>query len=130
MANYVDSLKVEFRQKTNKELSEMTNILIDRLKRGQSLDDVLPEALATAREAIYRVHHIFAYKVQLIGAIVANYGDFAEMYTGEGKTIVIVTHSLDPVKTLCDRAVWLYQGEVRMDGKVDKVLDEYLRVCG
>ena len=71
MANYVDSLKVEFRQKTNKELSEMTNILIDRLKRGQSLDDVLPEALATAREAIYRVHHIFAYKVQLIGAIVA-----------------------------------------------------------
>ena len=90
LANYVDSLKVEFRQKTNKELSEMTNILIDRLKRGQSLDDVLPEALATAREAIYRVHHIFAYKVQLIGAIVANYGDFAEMYTGEGKTIVII----------------------------------------
>ena len=90
LANYVDSLKVEFRQKTNKELSEMTNILIDRLKRGQSLDDVLPEALATAREAIYRVHHIFAYKVQLIGAIVANNGDFAEMYTGEGKTIVII----------------------------------------
>ena len=90
LANYVDSLKVEFRQKTNKELSEMTNILIDRLKRGQSLDDVLAEALATAREAIYRVHHIFAYKVQLIGAIVANNGDFAEMYTGEGKTIVII----------------------------------------
>lgn len=90
LADYIDSLKVEFRNKTNKELSNMTNVFIDRLKRGQSLDDILPEAIATAREAIYRVHHIFAYKVQLIGAIVANHGDFCEMYTGEGKTVVIV----------------------------------------
>ena len=90
LANYIDSLKGEFRRKTNAELSAMTNTFIDKLKRGQSLDDILPEAIATAREAIYRVHHIFAYKVQLIGAIVANHGDFCEMYTGEGKTIVIV----------------------------------------
>ncbi|MBP5256764.1 MAG: preprotein translocase subunit SecA [Mycoplasma sp.] len=90
LANYVDSLKDEFRKKSNVELSKMTDSFIDRLKRGQSLDDILPEAMATAREAIYRVHHIFAYKVQIIGAIVANHGDFCEMYTGEGKTIVIV----------------------------------------
>ena len=48
----------------------------------------------------------------------------------EGKTIVIVTHSMNQVKQFCDRAVWLYKGEVRMDGKVDDVLEEYLKVCG
>ena len=90
LANYIDSLKDEFRKKSNVELSKMTNIFIDRLKKGQSLDDILPEAIATVREAIYRVHHIFAYKVQIMGAIVANHGDFCEMYTGEGKTIVII----------------------------------------
>ena len=48
----------------------------------------------------------------------------------EGKTMVFVTHSLDSAKELCDRAVWLYKGEIRKDGKVDNVLDEYLKVCG
>ena len=47
-----------------------------------------------------------------------------------GKTIVIVTHNMDQVKQFCDRAVWLYKGEIRQDGKVDDVLEEYLRVCG
>ena len=47
-----------------------------------------------------------------------------------GKTIVIVTHSMDQVKKFCDRAVWLYKGEVRMDGEVKDVLAEYLKVCG
>ena len=46
------------------------------------------------------------------------------------KTIVIVTHSLDQVKKLCTRAIWIYEGEVRLDGKPDKVVDEYLNVCG
>ena len=46
------------------------------------------------------------------------------------KTIVIVSHSLGSVKKLCDRAVWLYNGEVKMDGKTDEVIDEYLKVCG
>lgn len=46
------------------------------------------------------------------------------------KTIVIVSHSLGSVKKLCDRAIWLYNGEVRMDGKTSEVIDEYLKVCG
>ena len=46
------------------------------------------------------------------------------------KTIVIVTHSLDQVRKLCTRAIWIYNGEVRLDGKPDKVVDEYLKVCG
>lgn len=47
-----------------------------------------------------------------------------------GKTIVIVSHSLGSVKKLCDRAVWIYNGEVKMDGKTEKVIEEYLKVCG
>lgn len=46
-----------------------------------------------------------------------------------GKTIVIVSHSLEAVKDLCDRAIWIYEGKVRMDGKTDEVIDEYLKVC-
>ena len=47
-----------------------------------------------------------------------------------GRTIVIVSHALDSVRKLCDRAVWIYNGEVRLDGKIDSVVDEYLKVCG
>ena len=46
----------------------------------------------------------------------------------EGKTMVFVTHSMESVKNLCDRAVWLYDGRVRMDGNTDEVVKEYLRV--
>lgn len=48
----------------------------------------------------------------------------------EGKTIVIVTHNMGQVKQFCDRAVWLYKGDVKMDGKVSDVLEEYIKVCG
>lgn len=46
----------------------------------------------------------------------------------EGKTMVFVTHSMESVKNLCDRAVWLYEGKVKMDGDTSEVVDEYLRV--
>ncbi len=45
------------------------------------------------------------------------------------KTIVIVSHSLESVKKLCDRAVWLYEGKIKMDGEVKSVIDEYLKIC-
>lgn len=47
----------------------------------------------------------------------------------EGKTMVFVSHSMDSVKFLCDRAVWLYQGEIRKDGKTEDVVEEYLKEC-
>ncbi|CDE08300.1 aBC transporter ATP-binding protein [Bacillus sp. CAG:988] len=47
-----------------------------------------------------------------------------------GKTIVIVSHNIGAVKRLCDRAVWIYNGEVQMDGKSEDVIAEYLKVCG
>lgn len=46
----------------------------------------------------------------------------------EGKTMVFVTHSMESVRNLCDRAIWLYDGKVRMDGNTNEVVDEYLRV--
>ena len=45
-------------------------------------------------------------------------------------TIVIVSHSLESVKNLCNRAIWINKGEIQMDGKTDEVIDEYLKVCG
>ena len=47
-----------------------------------------------------------------------------------GKTIVIVSHSLGSIQRFCDRAVWLNKGRVQMDGEIDKVISEYLKVCG
>ena len=46
----------------------------------------------------------------------------------QGKTMVFVTHSMESVRNLCDRAVWLYDGQVRMDGNTQEVIDEYLKV--
>ena len=45
------------------------------------------------------------------------------------KTIVIVSHSLDSVKKLCNRAIWIYQGNIRMDGNTNEVINEYLKIC-
>ena len=53
-----------------------------------------------------------------------------EELKNSGITIVIVTHSLGSVKQLCNRAIWLFNGEVRIDGKDEEVIDEYLKVCG
>ena len=53
-----------------------------------------------------------------------------EELKNSNKTIVIVSHSLDSVKKLCNRAIWVYNGEVRKDGKTKEVIDEYLKVCG
>ena len=47
-----------------------------------------------------------------------------------GTTIVIVSHSLGSVKKLCKRGIWVSDGKVQLDGKIDKVIDEYIKVCG
>lgn len=48
----------------------------------------------------------------------------------QGKTMVFVTHSMNAVRKYCDRAVWLYEGQVHMDGPTEEVVEEYLKVCG
>lgn len=56
--------------------------------------------------------------------------DKLEELKNSDKTIVIVSHSLDSVKRLCNRAIWIYEGKVRMDGKSNEVVEEYLKICG
>ncbi len=46
------------------------------------------------------------------------------------KTIVIVSHSLDAIRNLCTRAIWIYEGKIKMDGETNQVIDEYIKVCG
>jgi preprotein translocase subunit SecA len=90
IADKVEGLKFSFRKLSNEELSNKTEYFLDLLKKGYSLDSFIYEAFATVREATYRIHGIFAYKVQIIGSCILHFGDFAELYTGEGKTLVCV----------------------------------------
>ena len=82
------ALKPEMEKLTDEELRENTRKFKERLANGETLDDLLPEAFATVREAAKRVLKMEHYPVQLIGGIVLHQGRIAEMKTGEGKTLV------------------------------------------
>ena len=88
VADKIDPMEPKFEAMTNKELKNMTNIFKERLAKGETLDDILPEAFATVREASKRVLGLRHYNVQLIGGMVLHQGRIAEMKTGEGKTLV------------------------------------------
>ena len=75
---------------TDEELRAKTEEFKGRLAAGETLDDLLPEAFAAAREAAWRVRQMKPFRVQLIGGIVLHQGRIAEMKTGEGKTLVAV----------------------------------------
>ncbi len=74
----------------DEDFPEQTKILKDRLAKGETLDDILPEAFALAREAAYRVLGEKAYPCQLMGSLVLHSGKITEMKTGEGKTLMCV----------------------------------------
>lgn len=86
--NKVLALDEEYQQLSDAELKAKTQEFKDRLEIGETLDTILPEALATVREAADRVLGKKPYPVQIIGAIVLHQGRIAEMKTGEGKTLV------------------------------------------
>ncbi len=86
--NKVLSLDEEYSKLSDADLKAKTAEFRDRLESGETLDDILPEALATVREAAWRVLEKKPYPVQIIGAIVLHQGRIAEMKTGEGKTLV------------------------------------------
>lgn len=81
-------LEDEYKAMSEQTLKAQTQILKDRIADGATLDDILPEALATCREAADRVLGKRPFPVQIIGAIVLHQGRIAEMRTGEGKTLV------------------------------------------
>ena len=82
------SLDESMQQLTDEQLQHKTVEFRQRLENGESLDDLLPEAFATVREASDRVLGMKHYPVQLLGGIVLHNGQIAEMRTGEGKTLV------------------------------------------
>lgn len=86
--NKINALEPDFIKLSDEELKAKTDEYRTRLKNGETLDDILPEAFATVREASKRVMGQRHYDVQLIGGIVLHKGMIAEMKTGEGKTLV------------------------------------------
>jgi len=84
----INDLEPEIQKLTDSELKEKTNEFKSRLSKGETLDDILPEAFAVVREASKRVLGMRHFDVQLIGGIVLHQGRIAEMKTGEGKTLV------------------------------------------
>lgn len=84
----VNSLEESVEKLSDEELREKTEEFKGRLKKGETLDDILPEAFAVVREASKRVLGLRHYDVQIIGGVVLHQGRIAEMRTGEGKTLV------------------------------------------
>lgn len=84
----IEALEPEYKALSDYNLIEKTEEFKERLSRGETLDDILPEAFATVREASARVLGMRPYRVQLIGGVVLHQGRIAEMKTGEGKTLV------------------------------------------
>ena len=84
----IDALADEYKAMSDAQLKAKTQEFKDRLANGETLDDILPEAFATVREAADRVLGMRPYRVQLVGVIVLHQGRIAEMKTGEGKTLV------------------------------------------
>ena len=87
IADQVLAYEKEMEALTDEELKAKTPYFKELLANGKTLEDILPEAYAVVREVDRRVRHEFPYKVQVMGGIVLNQGDVAEMKTGEGKTL-------------------------------------------
>ena len=87
LATKVESLADEYEKLSDEQLQAKTPKFRKRLEKGETLDDLLPEAFATAREGAKRVLGLYPFRVQIIGGIALHYGNIAEMMTGEGKTL-------------------------------------------
>ncbi len=90
LADQIESKKEEYEKLSDTELQEKTEEFKKALEKGKTLDDILVDAYATAREAAKRVIGEYPFYVQLLGAIAIHYGNIAEMKTGEGKTLTSV----------------------------------------
>lgn len=88
ICDQVLALEKKYLNMTDEELSSQTVVLKERLKNGETLDDILPDAFAVCREASDRVLGLRHFPVQIIGGIVLHQGRISEMMTGEGKTLV------------------------------------------
>ncbi|MBR7178863.1 MAG: preprotein translocase subunit SecA [Oscillospiraceae bacterium] len=90
LVNKVLALESEYAALSEEALKGKTELFKERLAKGETLDDILPEAFAAVREAAWRVLGMKPYPVQIIGGIILHQGRIAEMKTGEGKTLVAI----------------------------------------
>ena len=88
IVDHIEALEPEMQKLSDEELRDKTREFKERLGNGETLDDILPEAFATVREAASRTLGMRHYRVQLVGGIILHQGRIAEMRTGEGKTLV------------------------------------------
>lgn len=90
IADIVISKEEKYSKMSMTEMRNLSYRMSEEIQSGKPIDNYLIDALAIARETIWRIHKQKAYKVQIIGAIIVHYGDFAEMKTGEGKTLSLL----------------------------------------
>lgn len=124
---------------TKKEINERIDQVIEFSELGELIDNpVRTYSSGQYMRLAFSVAINVNADVLLIDEILA-VGDqhfqdkcFAKLHElkDSGKTIVIVSHSMDSIKNLCDRAVWIYEGEVYEDGKINDVVSNYIKVCG
>ena len=88
IVDHVEALEPEMQQLSDADLKAKTREFKERLEKGETLDDILPEAFAVVREAAVRSIGMRHYRVQLIGGVILHQGRISEMRTGEGKTLV------------------------------------------
>ena len=121
--DHISSLAPEFEALTDEQLQAKTDEFKRRYRDGESLDDLLPEAFATCREASWRVMGMRHFDVQLIGGMVLHQGKIAEMKTGEGKTLAatLPVYLQCPVRARRPRRhrqrLLSPQRDVRVDGR-------------
>ncbi len=127
IADKVMALEEKYSAMTDDELKEQTSILKERLKAGETLDQILPEAYATVRETAYRVLNMKHFYVQVLGGIALHQGRVAEMSTGEGKTLVATLPAY--LNALTEKGVhvvtvneYLAKRDAEQMGKVHKFL--------
>lgn len=111
LLNKINKIETSLKNVSDEELSKNTEDFKERIKKGESLDSILPEAYATVSEAAYRVLGMRPYDVQKIGGIALHNGEIAEMKTGEGKAITVDT----PVPTPNG---WRKAGDIQVGDKI------------
>jgi len=119
MVQKIEELAPKYADMDNDTLRAQTPILKERLANGETLDDILYDAFAVVREASTRVLNMRHFHYQLMGGIVLHQGRIAEMMTGEGKTIVAVTHDVEFAAEIADRCAMYF------DGKIVSIADKY-----
>ena len=90
IADQIDALDPEISKLSDAELKEYTKVFKERLRKGETLEDILVEAFAVVREAANRCVGMKPFYCQLLGGLAIHYGNIAEMKTGEGKTLTAV----------------------------------------